>query len=76
MDDSFDTANESDEDFDWEEVAVPAIGQAAPDPPQEPRGNEEGPSTAVRANIEITLRARPKPDESAKCVFPVRLCTL
>lgn len=57
---------ESDEDFDWEEVAVPITEQPAG------HGNDlqEGPSniTAGRANIEITLQARPKVDDSAKCV--------
>ncbi|KAH8104624.1 Rad4-domain-containing protein [Cristinia sonorae] len=52
---------ESDDDFDWEEVDVPqpsaldiSLGQDEDQP---------GPS---RGNIEITIQARPKPDEAAK----------
>ncbi|KAI0087722.1 hypothetical protein BDY19DRAFT_892387 [Irpex rosettiformis] len=66
MDNSFDTANESDEDFDWEEVAVPTDGQAVPDGESTYTNVEEGPSTAVRPNIEITLHAKPKPDDASK----------
>ncbi|KAI0688320.1 hypothetical protein BC835DRAFT_1373054 [Cytidiella melzeri] len=67
-DNSFDLADESDEDFDWEEVAVPVadptIAAAVAEEPEE--GVGEGPSTAVKPNIEITLHARPKVDDSAK----------
>ena len=79
MDSSFDVANDSEDDFDWEEVAVPTEGQATPDPSSSAAPEpvyvdvEEGPSNAVRPNIEITLHAKPKADDSAKCVFHIWL---
>ena len=57
--------NDTDDDFDWEEVAVPEQGL------QEDSGVldltvEEGPSNAPRQHLEITIQARPKPDEAEK----------
>ena len=56
---------DSEDDFDWEEVAVPqhdplaAVSYATEEPVA------SGSSTPA-ANIEITIRAKPKQDESAK----------
>ena len=65
--------SESEDDFDWEEVVVPD----AAGPPAEEEENiisilptepvPSGSSTPA-ANIEITLKARPRPDEEAKYV--------
>ena len=56
-------AEDSEDDFDWEEVV----------PPQAPLGisldedeAQAGPSDLTRPNIEITIQARPKPNEEAK----------
>ncbi|KAI0074037.1 Rad4-domain-containing protein [Panus rudis PR-1116 ss-1] len=53
----------SDDDFDWEEVAVPAQEQSLDIALEDV---QEGPSSATRPNIEITIRAKPKQDDSAK----------
>ena len=59
---------DSEDDFDWEEVAVPVIsgnqsGQLTPNV------NGEGTSSTISQSIEITIRARPKKDDSDKCVI-------
>ena len=65
---------DSEEDFDWEEVAVPVPEHELP--AEESNSLQEGPSTSPseRRNIEITLQARPKVDDSAKCVTLSQLC--
>ena len=65
---------ESEDDFDWEEVAVPLVEQEnvisiLPEQPV-PSG-----SSTPAPNIEITIRAKPKPDESAKCVNNPSFCS-
>jgi hypothetical protein len=64
MDRSSELSGDSDEDFDWEEVSVPAGNQLEAAAIQEDA--VEGPSTLGEQTIEITLRARPKVDDSAK----------
>ena len=60
---------DSEDDFDWEEVAVPTNEPVV----VEVDGQREGPSSSAlpveRQNIEITLQARPKVDDAAKCVL-------
>ncbi|KAI0345889.1 Rad4-domain-containing protein [Trametopsis cervina] len=67
IDGSFDTDRDSEDDFDWEEVTVPVDPNAEVSTVGlDPQGLQEGPSVAPRGNIEITLQARPKPDDAAK----------
>jgi xeroderma pigmentosum group C-complementing protein len=56
---------ESEDDFDWEEVAVPLGDETNLSilPAEEPIAS--GSSTPA-ANIEITIRTKPKQDEAAK----------
>lgn len=68
--------SESEDDFDWEEVIVPDGGE----PPEEeeniisilPTGPVPSGSSPPAPNIEITIRATPKPDEEARCVVQPR----
>lgn len=74
IDGSFDTDRDSEDDFDWEEVTVPVDSNAEVSTVGlDPQGLQEGPSVAPRGNIEITLQARPKPDDAAKYVYAPRL---
>lgn len=66
----------SDDEADWEEVTVPQTSTAHPADvshdiePYNPYGAAAEPSqTAVTGNIEITIQARTKADESARCVL-------
>ncbi|TCD70140.1 hypothetical protein EIP91_004610 [Steccherinum ochraceum] len=59
--------NDSEDDFDWEEVDV--TNPPAPAITLEEHYGEQaqaGPSEPTRTNIEITIQARPKPNEEAK----------
>lgn len=56
----------SDDDFDWEEVAVPLQDNVVNAHYMDDTV-EEGPSV-VKPNIEITIHARPKKDDTEKCV--------
>ena len=56
---------DSDDDFDWEEVAVPDGNQQDVGLSID-LGVNEGPSTPTKHNIEITLLARPKKDDTEK----------
>lgn len=64
--------NSSDDEADWEEVAVPTAPDMQPEPddvPYDPYGPSVGtlqPSDAE--NIEITIQTRPKAEEGMKCV--------
>lgn len=57
---------DSEDDFDWEEVALPDPGAEAistlPNPPEVVAGS----STHVAENIEITIKTKPVKDDSAK----------
>ena len=55
---------DSEDDFDWEEVDV--MQQAPMDISLDLGDDHAGPSVLSRPNIEITIQARPKPDEAAK----------
>lgn len=57
-------AEDSEDDFDWEEVAVPQ--QPPLDISLDQDEPQAVPSDLTRPNIEITIQARPKPNEEAK----------
>lgn len=63
---------DSEDDFDWEEVAVPLDGDDNISIPPQDLAAAAGPSASGSStpapNIEITIRTKPKVDEAAKCV--------
>ena len=67
--------NDTDDDFDWEEVAVPAA--AAPvEREVTDLTVEDGPSNIPQSHIEITIRARPKKSDAEKCVGMILLLSI
>jgi xeroderma pigmentosum group C-complementing protein len=54
---TYDFASDSEDEFDWEEVAVPQARQSELADPRDDDEAEQGSST--RPNIEITLEAHP-----------------
>ena len=67
--------SDSDDDFDWEEVAVPLPGPPEVAPHTDygatdvDAGVDEGSSGGSKPHIEITISTRPKKDEVEKCAF-------
>ena len=57
--------DDSDDDFDWEEVTVPLAQQVELDQHYNLNA-EEGSSNAAQPHIEITIKARPKKDDADK----------
>ncbi|THH27307.1 hypothetical protein EUX98_g6882 [Antrodiella citrinella] len=57
---------DSDDEFDWEEVDVVPASAANLDLYLDHEEDQAGPSNPTRGNIEITIQGRSKPDEAAK----------
>ena len=59
------SGGDSEDDFDWEEVAVPLTDQQGASTASTDAEAVEGPST-FRPSIEITIQAKPKKDDTEK----------